>query len=222
MPDPNSLYGPLDPAPDAGWSSAPPRMGFFTDTSVCIGCKACEVACKEWNGVPGSGLDLLGMSYDNTGALTANSWRHVAFIEQARPAGHRAPPPAGTPASAASAAVAGGTTDLNGANPGVPPESPSAAARMAAGGPNDVLGDPVGPGPVVGGPGPVGGGAGPEFLGMPGAQPPGRGTGAEGRSDFRWLMMSDVCKHCTHAACLDVCPTGSLFRTEFGTVVVQE
>ncbi|OAP20891.1 4Fe-4S binding domain protein [Amycolatopsis sp. M39] len=32
-----------------------PRMGFFTDTSVCIGCKACEVACKEWNGVPEAG-----------------------------------------------------------------------------------------------------------------------------------------------------------------------
>ena len=32
----------------------------------------------------------------------------------------------------------------------------------------------------------------------------------------------DVCKHCTHAACLDVCPTGALFRTEFGTVVVQQ
>jgi formate dehydrogenase iron-sulfur subunit len=41
------------------------------------------------------------------------------------------------------------------------------------------------------------------------------------RGDFRWLMMSNVCKHCTHAACLDVCPTGALFRTEFGTVVVQ-
>ncbi|MDG4810173.1 4Fe-4S dicluster domain-containing protein [Micromonospora sp. WMMD1120] len=164
LPDPNSLYGPLDPAPDAGWSSAPPRMGFFTDTSVCIGCKACEVACKEWNGVPESGLDLLGMSYDNTGALTANSWRHVAFVEQPRTA--------------------------------------------------DVLGAPVAAAPAAG--------AGPEFLGMPGARPPGRDTGAEQRTDFRWLMMSDVCKHCTHAACLDVCPTGSLFRTEFGTVVVQE
>ncbi|WP_343448217.1 4Fe-4S dicluster domain-containing protein [Micromonospora oryzae] len=161
MPDANSLYGPLDPAPDAGWTDARPRMGFFTDTSVCIGCKACEVACKEWNDVPGSGLDLLGMSYDNTGALTANSWRHVAFVEQPRPVA----PAADVPGSSA---------------------------------------------------------AGPQFLGMPGAQPPGRGTGAQTRSDFRWLMMSDVCKHCTHAACLDVCPTGSLFRTEFGTVVVQE
>ncbi|GLY24038.1 4Fe-4S dicluster domain-containing protein [Micromonospora sp. NBRC 101691] len=158
MVDGNSLFGPVDPAPDAGWTDAPPRMGFFTDTSVCIGCKACEVACKEWNGVPGSGLDLLGMSYDNTGALTANSWRHVAFVEQ-------------------------------------PGRGASSVGH--------------------------GSGGGPQFLGMPGSQPPGRAGGGV-RSDFRWLMMSDVCKHCTHAACLDVCPTGSLFRTEFGTVVVQE
>ena len=118
----------------SGWTQErKPRMGFFTDTSVCIGCKACEVACKEWNAVPDDGFDLLGHSYDNTGGLGASTWRHVAFIEQPRP---------------------------------------------AAGG-----GDAV---------------------------------------DFRWLMESDVCKHCTHAACLDVCPTGSLFRTEFGTVVVQD
>ncbi|MET7880141.1 4Fe-4S dicluster domain-containing protein [Micromonospora profundi] len=245
LPDPNSLYGPLDPAPDAGYEDAPPRMGFFTDTSVCIGCKACEVACKEWNGVPGSGLDLLGMSYDNTGALTANSWRHVAFIEQPRPTGHGSAPFTGTPtggtASAASAAVAAGTTDPTGTQPGLPTGSPSAAARTsdgdhgdAIGGPVDVLGEPVAGGSaaasnaagrsdVAASALPASGrAAGPEFLGMPGAQPPGRGTGAEGRTDFRWLMMSDVCKHCTHAACLDVCPTGSLFRTEFGTVVVQE
>ncbi len=170
LPDPNSFYGPLDPAPEAGWTGAPPRMGFFTDTSVCIGCKACEVACKEWNDVPGSGLDLLGMSYDNTGALTANSWRHVAFVEQPLPAGRRTPPVADDPTAGSAAASPAGT----------------------------------------------------EFLGMPGSAPPGRTGGAEGRTDFRWLMMSDVCKHCTHAACLDVCPTGSLFRTEFGTVVVQE
>ncbi|RZU54406.1 formate dehydrogenase iron-sulfur subunit [Krasilnikovia cinnamomea] len=152
----NRLYGPLDPAPDAGWVHAPPRMGFFTDTSVCIGCKACEVACKEWNHVPDDGFDLLGRSYDNTGGLSANSWRHVAFIEQ----------------------------------PGTPPDT--AAERP-----------------------------GPQFLGMPQRDLPGRTPDAP-RTDFRWLMMSNVCKHCTHAGCLDVCPTGSLFRTEFGTVVVQE
>jgi len=102
------------------------RVGFFTDTSICIGCKACEVACKEWNLVPEDGLEFTGESYDNTSELSANTWRHVAFVEQKQD-GH-----------------------------------------------------------------------------------------------VRWLMESDVCKHCTHAACLDVCPTGALFRTEYGTVVVQE
>jgi formate dehydrogenase iron-sulfur subunit len=119
-------YSGGDPAPAAGWEDAPPRMGFFTDTSLCIGCKACEVACKEWNSVPHGDMRLSGMSFDNTVGLDADHWRHVAFIEQSDDGG------------------------------------------------------------------------------------------------VRWLMSSDVCKHCTHAACLDVCPTGSLFRTEFGTVVVQE
>src|SRR5690348_2317945 len=143
----NSVYGPLaDPAGNAGYCEHPERVGFFTDTSVCIGCKACEVACKEWNGVPDSGFDLLGMSYDNTGALTANSWRHVAFIEQPRPVGHGTPSfadnPTGPPSSAGSAATAAGTATDTGTDPGLPPGRPEAAARMAAG---------------------------PEFLGMPGA-----------------------------------------------------
>jgi formate dehydrogenase iron-sulfur subunit len=156
----NSLFGPLDDvAGDAGHVDHPPRIGFFTDTSVCIGCKACEVACKQWNSVPaGEYIDLLGMSHDNTGELGANSWRHVAFIEQ----------------------------------PAVPPR-PAVQA---------------GPAPVD--------------LGMPLLDLPGSGTGEETRTDFRWLMASDVCKHCTHAGCLDVCPTGALFRTEFGSVVVQQ
>src|SRR5439155_12897071 len=112
---------------DSYGAEAQERVGFFTDTSVCIGCKACEVACKEWNLVPEDGLVWTGESYDNTSELGANSWRHVAFVEQTEPE-------------------------------------------------VDAL---------------------------------------------RWLMSSDVCKHCTHAACLDVCPTGALFRSEFGTVVVQ-
>src|ERR1700761_5008105 len=79
------LTGPTDPATDAGWPDRKPRKGFFTDTSICIGCKACEVACKEWNRNPRDGdLELLGSSYDNTGHLGASTWRHVAFIEQSR------------------------------------------------------------------------------------------------------------------------------------------
>lgn len=175
----NSLYGPLDPAPDAGYENAPPRMGFFTDTSVCIGCKACEVACKTWNAVPDDGFTLLGQSYDNTGGLTANSWRHVAFIEQPRTNGDVL----GAVATAQASAVAGTTVPDTGTEPGIAPST--------------------------------------QFLGMPQRDLPGRTSDAP-REDFRWLMMSNVCKHCTHAGCLDVCPTGALFRTEFGTVVVQD
>src|SRR5690625_5483850 len=77
------LFGATDPAADAGWQHTHPRKGFFTDTSICIGCKACEVACKEWNHVPSEpDPQLLGSSYDNTGGLGANTWRHVAFVEQ--------------------------------------------------------------------------------------------------------------------------------------------
>src|SRR5450755_4705411 len=79
------LAGPTDPAEDARWPDVEPRKGFFTDTSICIGCKACQVACKEWKHNPRVGdLELLGSSYDNTGSLGASTWRHVAFIEQGR------------------------------------------------------------------------------------------------------------------------------------------
>ena len=176
----NSLFGPIDPARDAGYTDPPPRKGFFTDTSVCLGCKACEVACKEWNLLPDDGFDLLGSSYDNTGALGASTWRHVAFVEQ--PAGGRGPVPLGMPGVG-------------------PPDGGAADPAAGAGGPGDGT-------PHAG-------------TGGPGAPDPGDAAG-DGLPDFRWLMSSDVCKHCTHAACLDVCPTGALFRTEFGTVVVQD
>ena len=186
----HSFSGPLDdPAADAGHLSHPPRVGFFTDTSVCIGCKACEVACKEWNNVPEDGLNLLGMSFDNTGMLGADTWRHVAFIEQERPLGGQESGLAGLPAG--------------------PSFSEEAAEVVAAG---------VREAPRAGGDL----GTAPVHLGFPAFQRPGDGSGAETRTAFRWLMSSDVCKHCTHAGCLDVCPTGALFRTEFGTVVVQQ
>jgi formate dehydrogenase iron-sulfur subunit len=108
--------------------------GFFTDTSVCIGCKACEVACKEWNQLPENEdeLGFLGQSLDNTGELNGSNWRHVQFIDN------------------------------------VPDQ-----------------------------------------------------TIAEGNGKA-FLLMSDVCKHCKHASCLEVCPTGAIIRTEFDTVFIQE
>lgn len=79
----DQLAEPTELADDAGRPAQHARQGFFTDTSICIGCKACEVACKEWNHNPtDSEFELLGSSYDNTGGLGANTWRHVAFVEQ--------------------------------------------------------------------------------------------------------------------------------------------
>ena len=187
-PSPTSWAGPLDPAPDAGWTAPQPRKGFFTDTSVCIGCKACEVACKEWNAVPEDGLQFLGSSYDNSGSLGASTWRHVKFIEQPK-SGH----PEHDPGMAGTAAGPPATDLLN-----VAADQALLGDRMALGTDTNKV-----------------------DLGMPSFELPGRGEGAQ-RTEFRWLMESDVCKHCTHAACLDVCPTGALFRTEFGTVVVQD
>ncbi len=111
---------------------------------MCIGCKACEVACKQWNQLPDDGFAFSGDSYDNTGDLGATTWRHVSFVE-------------------------------------------------------------VSPGTAVDG-----------FADMGCLDP------ESGDDPFRWLMMSDVCKHCVSAGCLEVCPTGSLVRTEFDTVIVQD
>ena len=141
--------------PGSYGDEAKPRMGFFTDTSVCIGCKACEVACKEWNQIPMSIQGFTGNSYDNTIELGANTWRHVAFVEQRL---------------------------------GVDAHDGTSLLEVAA---------------------------------RSSAIEAGVQTYQEG-DGLRWLMASDVCKHCTDAACLEVCPTGALFRTEYGTVVVQE
>ena len=54
--------------------------GFFTDTSACIGCKTCEVACKEWNQLPGN-APAFGDGFDNTGSLDSQNWRHVQLID---------------------------------------------------------------------------------------------------------------------------------------------
>lgn len=132
-----------------------PATGFYTDTTVCIGCKACEVACKQWNQLPADGFGFTGNSYDNTGELSAESWRHVKFVEQF--------PAPDAPAPRFSLEV-------------LPSEPPGTdAARLAP------------------------------------SQP-----------DFaRWLMLSDVCKHCAAAPCQQACPTGSIVYTEFANVYIQ-
>ena len=81
------LDGLLEPFRSGATPAQQPAMGFYTDTSVCIGCKACEVACKQWNQLPADGFAFTGNSYDNTGELSATSWRHVKFVEQVRNSG---------------------------------------------------------------------------------------------------------------------------------------
>ena len=215
---------PGGPAVRAGWEEIPPRKGFFTDTSICIGCKACEVACKEWNGVPQDGIfELLGSSYDNTGALGASTWRHVEFIEQRKPLGGQTTGVTiGVPETAVGADV-------------LLPDADSGSFGKTAGSFGSAGAFDTIPGPVAGPdhsgidlfgslkPAPT---ATPEKplvdLGMPAFDLPSASPDAGERTEFRWLMASNVCKHCTNAGCLDVCPTGALFRTEFGTVVVQD
>ena len=167
------------------------RMGFFTDTTVCIGCKACEVACKQWNDLPADGYQFRkGGSYDNTGSLGAATWRHVRFVEKLAP---------------------------------TPETKADAEAALAAGG-----GGHVPDIPAIGELGGAGAGARPEE--MPDLVEWAEDNGGDGRTVGtaeavalmdRWIFMSDVCKHCTNAGCLDACPTGAIIRTEFDTVVIQ-
>lgn len=142
---------------------AQPTLGFFTDTSLCIGCKACEVACKQWNQLPAMTPDWTGTSYDNTGQLSAITWRHVQFIEQMEHTQPALPPPLPLFQNNAAEAMTNGTI------PKTPP-----------------------------------------------------GTALPFFNTDRWLMQSDVCKHCANAPCQEACPTGSIIRTEFDTVYVQQ
>ncbi len=141
-----------------------PALGFFTDTSLCIGCKACEVACKQWNQLPAREPLWTGTSYDNTQQLDATTWRHVQFIEKFGQERLQA--------------------DMNGGNGRTHPDIPLLAHTEV---------------PLT---------------------PP--GTALPFFNSDRWLMRSDVCKHCANAPCQEACPTGAIIRTEFDTVYVQQ
>jgi formate dehydrogenase iron-sulfur subunit len=138
-----------------------PAMGFFTDTSVCIGCKACEIACKQWNQLPATAPTWSGTSYDNTAQLGATTWRHVQFIEQ-----------------------------IGRGRPATPPALPLFGNQASSSNGN--------------------------------AQTTAPGTALPFFNSDRWLMQSDVCKHCANAPCQEACPTGAIIRTEYDTVYVQQ
>lgn len=157
-----SLHGMLGPLNRESAPPAQPAMGFFTDTSLCIGCKACEVACKQWNQLPAREPSWSGSSYDNTEQLSAITWRHVQFIEQI-----------------------GRSPESNGSRPSIDTQVTQAKSN-----------------------------------GTIPAKPP--GTALPFFSSDRWLMHSDVCKHCANAPCQEACPTGAIIRTEFDTVYVQQ
>ena len=145
-----------------------PALGFFTDTSICIGCKACEVACKQWNQLPATDPEWSGTSYDNTRQLGATTWRHVQFIEQVR---RKSPQENPTPHTLDLPLLEDQIAEAR--NNGVIPETPT-------------------------------------------------GTALPFFNSDRWLMHSDVCKHCANAPCHEACPTGAIIRTEFDTVYVQQ
>ena len=165
--------GSSDPAPDAGWQDPRPARASSPTPRSASAARRARWPARSGTRSPRTASTCSGSSYDNTGALGASTWRHVAFIEQPSRSGAstRRGPPHRRPRHAVLHPAVG----------------PAGAGRRTPPAPR-------------------------------GRQP----TMVGERPDFRWLMSSDVCKHCTHAACLDVCPTGSLFRTEFGTVVVQD
>ncbi len=153
------LLAPLRKEPEP---PAQPAQGFFTDTSLCIGCKACEVACKQWNQLPATTPEWSGSSYDNTKQLGATTWRHVQFIEQI-----------------------GRGRPLQLQQSGLEQKLEQAKSQGI----------------------------------LPQTAP---GTALPFFNSERWLMQSDVCKHCANAPCQEACPTGAIIRTEFDTVYVQQ
>jgi formate dehydrogenase iron-sulfur subunit len=152
-------------------------VGFFTDPTLCIGCKACEVACKEWNEVPGDGFAWTGNSYDNTATLGASTWRHVKFVEQEARAGRQ---------------VAGMMTGADGF---LRDRAASAPASL------DLT-------------------PGRELIELAMSSRAAHAPVQE--AAFRWIFLSDVCRHCEVAGCHDACPTGAIVRTETGGVFVQD
>ncbi|MFO7951831.1 MAG: 4Fe-4S dicluster domain-containing protein [Bacillota bacterium] len=98
------------------------------DASKCIGCRGCQVACKQWNQLPAADTTFEG-SYENPPALSSTTWMRIMFREY-------------------------------------------------------------------------------------------ENENSNGKVD--WLMSKQGCMHCSDAACMQACPAGAIYRTEFDTVMVDE
>ncbi len=67
------------PAPAPGIRLLPTATK-IVDTSTCIGCKACEVACQEWNDLPPETTVQMG-TYQTLPDMTAGFWNLIRFNE---------------------------------------------------------------------------------------------------------------------------------------------
>ena len=53
------------------------------DITNCIGCRACQVACKQWNDRDGESTELLGeLGFQNPAVLSARTLTLISFHEQ--------------------------------------------------------------------------------------------------------------------------------------------
>lgn len=62
------------------------RKGMMITPELCIACRACQSACKQWNKLPGDKTTNNGV-YDNPPDLTANLYNQIRFIEQPQDVG---------------------------------------------------------------------------------------------------------------------------------------
>ncbi|MCP5156647.1 MAG: formate dehydrogenase subunit beta [Ectothiorhodospiraceae bacterium] len=60
-----------------------PKLAKLIDVAKCIGCKACQVACSQWNDLSEEVGQNVGV-YDNPADLSANTWTLMRFAEQQR------------------------------------------------------------------------------------------------------------------------------------------
>ena len=58
------------------------RMGILIDTTKCMGCRGCQVACKQWQGLKAEKTTFFGgAGYQNPPDLSADTFTLITFTE---------------------------------------------------------------------------------------------------------------------------------------------